>query len=42
MIEAIERPDKRFVVGVQWHPENQVAAQDGIARRLFEAFAAAL
>ncbi len=42
VIEAIERPDKRFVVGVQWHPENQIAAQDGIARRLFDAFAAAL
>ena len=36
------RPDKRFVVGVQWHPENQIAAQDGIARKLFDAFAAAL
>jgi putative glutamine amidotransferase len=42
LIEAIERPDKRFVVGVQWHPENQTAAGDGIARRLFEAFAAVL
>lgn len=42
VIEAIERPDKRFVVGVQWHPENQIAAKDGIARRLFDAFAAAL
>lgn len=42
VIEAIERPDRRFVVGVQWHPENQIAAQDGIARRLFQAFANAL
>jgi gamma-glutamyl-gamma-aminobutyrate hydrolase PuuD len=42
VIEAIERPDKRFVVGVEWHPENQMAVKDGIARRLFEAFAAAL
>ena len=42
VIEAIERPDKRFVVGVQWHPENQIDAKDGIARRLFDAFAAAL
>ena len=42
VIEAIERPDRRFVVGVQWHPENQIVAKDGIARRLFEAFAAAL
>jgi putative glutamine amidotransferase len=42
VIEAIERPDRRFVIGVQWHPENQVAAGDGIARRLFQAFANAL
>jgi putative glutamine amidotransferase len=42
VIEAIERPDRRFVIGVQWHPENQVAAEDGIARRLFQAFANAL
>jgi len=42
VIEAIERPDRRFVIGVQWHPENQIASQTGIARRLFEAFAAAL
>jgi putative glutamine amidotransferase len=41
VIEAIERPDRRFVMGVQWHPENQMAATDGIARRLFQAFAAA-
>src|SRR5271154_4710815 len=42
VIEAIERPDKRFVVGVQWHPENQTAEKDSIARKLFDAFAAAL
>jgi putative glutamine amidotransferase len=42
VIEAIERPDKRFVVGVQWHPENQTAEKDSIARRLFDAFATAL
>ena len=41
-IEAVERPDRRFVVGVQWHPENQTAEHDSIARKLFEAFAAAL
>jgi putative glutamine amidotransferase len=42
LIEAVERPDKRFVVGVQWHPENQTAQKDSISRKLFEAFAAAL
>lgn len=40
-IEAIERDDKRFVVGVQWHPEDQ-ACRDARAARLFEAFAAAI
>ena len=41
IVEGLERPDLRFAVAVQWHPEDQVrrfAAQ----RRLFEAFAAAL
>jgi putative glutamine amidotransferase len=42
VIEAIERPDKRFVIGVQWHPENQTAEKNSIARRLFDAFAAAI
>jgi putative glutamine amidotransferase len=36
-VEALERPDKRFVVAVQWHPENQ---RD--MAKLFCAFAAAL
>ncbi|HME07221.1 MAG TPA: gamma-glutamyl-gamma-aminobutyrate hydrolase family protein [Bryobacteraceae bacterium] len=26
-VEAIERPDKAFVLGVQWHPENLVFTQ---------------
>ena len=38
VIEAIEIPEKRFVLGVQWHPE---ARTDGPDRRLFEAFRAA-
>lgn len=41
VIEAVERPDKPFVVGVQWHPENMSAADERQAR-LFQAFAAAL
>ena len=40
-IEAVERPDKRFVVGVQWHPEN-MSATDPSQARLFQAFADAL
>jgi putative glutamine amidotransferase len=39
-IEAVERPDRRFVVGVQWHPENQTT--DERQRKLFRAFAGAL
>jgi len=42
VIEAIERADKRFVVGVQWHPENQTAEKNSFARNLFDAFAAEL
>jgi gamma-glutamyl-gamma-aminobutyrate hydrolase PuuD len=41
IIEAVERPDKRFVVGVQWHPEN-MSAKDERQARIFEAFAAEL
>lgn len=40
VIEALERPEARWCVLVQWHPEHMVAAQDH-ARRLFEAFVAA-
>ena len=41
VIEAVERPDKRFVIGVEWHPENQ-SSRDARQARLFQAFAAAL
>jgi gamma-glutamyl-gamma-aminobutyrate hydrolase PuuD len=40
-IEAVERPDKPFVVGVQWHPEN-MSATDPSQAHLFQAFAEAL
>jgi gamma-glutamyl-gamma-aminobutyrate hydrolase PuuD len=40
-IEAVERPDKRFVVGVQWHPENMYNS-DPHEAALFRAFANAL
>ena len=35
VIEAIERPDLPFCVGVQWHPEN--FWRTGEFRALFEA-----
>ena len=39
--EGVERPDLRFAVAVQWHPEDQVKRFHA-QHRLFEAFAAAL
>lgn len=39
--EAVEMPGKRFVLGVQWHPENQVP-HDAVQARLFFAFAEAV
>jgi putative glutamine amidotransferase len=41
VIEAIERPDKRFAVAVQWHPEDRIYT-DPTDLALFQAFAAAL
>jgi len=40
VVEGLERPDLRFAVAVQWHPEDQVA-RFAAQRRLFESFAAA-
>jgi putative glutamine amidotransferase len=39
VIEAIERPDRTFCLGVQWHPENFV--QSGEFSGLFREFVAA-
>ena len=36
IVEAIERPDRRFCVGVEWHPENFWAT--GEFAPLFETF----
>ena len=41
VVEGLERPDKRFAIAVQWHPEDRWQI-DSKARRLFEAFAEAL
>lgn len=46
VIEAVEAPGARLVLGVQWHPENMALAPDASpereqARRLFAAFAEA-
>jgi gamma-glutamyl-gamma-aminobutyrate hydrolase PuuD len=37
----LERPDRRFVLAVQWHPEDQ-APRDVEQAKLFSAFARAL
>jgi putative glutamine amidotransferase len=37
IVEGIEHPGRRFVVGVQWHPEGMFRT-DLLARRLFAAF----
>ena len=31
-VEALERPDKSFVIAVQWHPENQSPVREEQAR----------
>jgi putative glutamine amidotransferase len=39
-IEALEQPNRRFLVAVQWHPEDQVFTEPE-QRKLFERFAKA-
>lgn len=41
VIEALERPDLRFAIAVQWHPEDMLSAFSQ-QRRLFEAFGESL
>lgn len=41
VVEALERPDKRFVLAVQWHPEDQIFEHPE-QLKLFERFASAL
>ena len=40
LIEAVEAPGRRFVVGVQWHPER-MWRRDGACARLFRALVSA-
>lgn len=41
VVEAIEVPSRRFVLGVQWHPEYHIDAADGAILRAFVAAAEA-
>ena len=36
VVEAVEQPGERFVVGVQWHPEELVEYEE--AQKLFRSF----
>jgi putative glutamine amidotransferase len=38
LVEAVEYRSGRWTVGVQWHPERKIDRDDGVNRRLFEAF----
>jgi putative glutamine amidotransferase len=40
-VEAIELPDRNFVLAVQWHPEDQIDISPD-AHQLFQAFASAV
>ena len=40
-IEGIELPGRRYVLAVQWHPENQ-APEDSEQRKIFQSFVDAL
>lgn len=38
VIEAIESENNRFLLGLQWHPENMAKAGDDISLRIYEGF----
>jgi putative glutamine amidotransferase len=40
-VEGLERKDRRFVVAVQWHPEDQIVKHPE-QLKLFQRFAEAL
>ncbi|MFJ7934576.1 gamma-glutamyl-gamma-aminobutyrate hydrolase family protein [Sporosarcina sp. NPDC096371] len=41
IIEAIESVDKKFVLGVQWHPERMALKGESVSLRIFDRFIAA-
>lgn len=41
IVEAIEHPNKKFVIGVQWHPELMLD-YDPIMKKIFDAFISAI
>jgi putative glutamine amidotransferase len=40
-VEALDHPDRRFVLAVQWHPEDQVRVDPG-QWNIFRSFGAAI
>ena len=40
LIEAVSVPDKKFILGVQWHPENTI--EDENSKKLFDYFVSKL
>lgn len=38
VIEAIESTDHRFVLGLQWHPENMAVKGDEVSRKIYQGF----
>jgi gamma-glutamyl-gamma-aminobutyrate hydrolase PuuD len=40
-VEALEHPEKRFVLGVQWHPEDQALLDPG-QLKIFQSFGTAV
>lgn len=38
IVEAIESKEHRFVLGLQWHPENMIAVDDEASWNIFKAF----
>ncbi|WP_407270257.1 gamma-glutamyl-gamma-aminobutyrate hydrolase family protein [Radiobacillus sp. PE A8.2] len=41
IIEAIESVDHRFVLGLQWHPENMASIQDVTSLKIYDGFISA-